>query len=250
MNIKRAFLAAAAVLMVPSLAMAQTTATFLTSLDITNDAAASLNVELTCNSGNPLVQDFDLSDGESVTFSVANLDTDTATCSINLSGLSAGYVEFNDGCTFTGDTLNAENTCDLLVEPVGTLVEVATSFEGVEDPNIDTSFTTVIECMNVSPTTGPDFIDVTVENTDGSFSAVWYADPDGGTDCSVTLNPASSAVEGDSCDFSFMLGDTEAGCDVVGGVFFEGIPTLSQYGMAIMVLLMLGVGFVGFRRFV
>jgi hypothetical protein len=33
-------------------------------------------------------------------------------------------------------------------------------------------------------------------------------------------------------------------------VFFEGIPTLSQYGMAIMALLMLGVGFVGFRRFV
>ncbi|NNJ79124.1 MAG: IPTL-CTERM sorting domain-containing protein, partial [Xanthomonadales bacterium] len=45
-------------------------------------------------------------------------------------------------------------------------------------------------------------------------------------------------------------GDEEAGCDVEGTVFFEGIPTLSQYGMAIMVLLMLGVGFVGMRRFV
>ena len=39
-------------------------------------------------------------------------------------------------------------------------------------------------------------------------------------------------------------------CTFTNAVFFEGIPTLSQYGMAIMVLLMLGVGFVGFRRFV
>jgi len=31
-------------------------------------------------------------------------------------------------------------------------------------------------------------------------------------------------------------------------VFYEGIPTLSQYGMALMALLMLGMGMVGFRR--
>ena len=37
---------------------------------------------------------------------------------------------------------------------------------------------------------------------------------------------------------------------ITNTVFFEGIPTLNQYGMAIMALLMLGVGFVGFRRFV
>ena len=35
-----------------------------------------------------------------------------------------------------------------------------------------------------------------------------------------------------------------------GTVFFEGIPTLSQYGLALMALLMLGIGFVGMRRFV
>lgn len=41
-----------------------------------------------------------------------------------------------------------------------------------------------------------------------------------------------------------------ASCTFTNTVFFEGIPTLSQYGLAIMALLMLGVGFVGFRRFV
>jgi hypothetical protein len=38
------------------------------------------------------------------------------------------------------------------------------------------------------------------------------------------------------------------GCAITNTVFFEGIPTLSQYGLAIMALLMLGVGLVGFRR--
>jgi hypothetical protein len=32
-------------------------------------------------------------------------------------------------------------------------------------------------------------------------------------------------------------------------VFFEGIPTLNQYGLALLALLMLGVGAVGLRRF-
>jgi len=40
-----------------------------------------------------------------------------------------------------------------------------------------------------------------------------------------------------------------ASCTITNTVFFEGIPTLNQYGLAIMALLMLGVGFVGFRRF-
>ena len=39
-------------------------------------------------------------------------------------------------------------------------------------------------------------------------------------------------------------------CVITNTVFFEGIPALSQYGMATMALLMLGLGLVGFRRFV
>jgi hypothetical protein len=49
-----------------------------------------------------------------------------------------------------------------------------------------------------------------------------------------------------------VVSGTEGGdsCTITNLVFFEGIPTLSEYGMAIMALLMLGVGLVGFRRFV
>jgi len=43
-------------------------------------------------------------------------------------------------------------------------------------------------------------------------------------------------------------GDSEE-CTFTNTVFFEGIPTLNQYGMALMALLMLGLGVIGFRRF-
>jgi hypothetical protein len=43
--------------------------------------------------------------------------------------------------------------------------------------------------------------------------------------------------------------DGTASCTFTNTAFFEGIPTLNQWGMMIMILLTLGVGLVGFRRF-
>lgn len=250
MTIKRAFLAAAAALMVPGFALAQVASvTFPTTIDFSNDFDGTVNVELTCNSGNPLVQDFDISEGAGVTFTVSDI-VEGAVCSIDLSGLASGYELTNEPCDFTISAEGTEYACDLMAEPMGTAIEVNTTIDTGGDSTIDTSFETVISCMNVSPTTGPDYIDVTVTATDSPFTATWYADWDGGTDCTVEMTATDSAVEGDSCAFSFAIGDETAGCDVEGTVFFEGIPTLSQYGMALMALLMLGVGFIGFRRFV
>ena len=74
----------------------------------------------------------------------------------------------------------------------------------------------------------------------------------GGTECWVDDDVIDSAVETwTNCDGGLLVlpGDSDS-CIFEYTVFYEGIPTLSQYGMAIMALLMLGVGFVGFRRFV
>jgi hypothetical protein len=61
----------------------------------------------------------------------------------------------------------------------------------------------------------------------------------------------SSVESTNSCGGSILAKPgVDASCDFTNTVFFESIPTLSQYGLAIMALLMLGVGFVGFRRFV
>ena len=92
----------------------------------------------------------------------------------------------------------------------------------------------------------------------GDTDDAWYtADVipnwDGGTQCFVEEEAYDSAVEvdlGDCNQLNVQLGGVGYNeCTVTNTVFFEGIPTLSQYGMAIMALLMLGVGFVGFRRF-
>jgi hypothetical protein len=74
----------------------------------------------------------------------------------------------------------------------------------------------------------------------------------GGTDCTVEESFDDSVVESDSdcSDPETIEAGQDESCEIVNTVFFEGIPTLNQYGMAILALLMLGVGFVGFRRFV
>jgi hypothetical protein len=73
------------------------------------------------------------------------------------------------------------------------------------------------------------------------------------THCSAEEDVVDSAVESDGgCEsgVTLTIADNTGECTITNTVFFEGIPTLSQYGLAIMALLMLGVGFVGFRRFV
>ena len=77
------------------------------------------------------------------------------------------------------------------------------------------------------------------------------------TECYATENLVSDAVEVDNgCGDSEADAAIEVGigmgdeCTITNTVFFEGIPTLNQYGMAILALLMLAVGFVGMRRFV
>lgn len=69
--------------------------------------------------------------------------------------------------------------------------------------------------------------------------------------CYVIERALDDAVEVDNGCLGFTVSaGNGASCKITNTVFFEGIPTLNQYGMALMALLMLGLGFVGFRRFV
>jgi uncharacterized repeat protein (TIGR01451 family) len=46
----------------------------------------------------------------------------------------------------------------------------------------------------------------------------------------------------------YLGNDGTASCTFTNTAFFEGIPTLNQWGMLVMILLTLGIGLVGFRR--
>ena len=69
-------------------------------------------------------------------------------------------------------------------------------------------------------------------------------------ECYATEKVKESGVEVvEDCTKVRELGPGESDeCTFVNTVFFEGIPTLNQYGMALLALLMLGLGGIAFRR--
>jgi len=91
--------------------------------------------------------------------------------------------------------------------------------------------------------------DATAGSIDYEFTIVSPAYPS--SDCNFYEETSDSVIESDNgCGEMKLSAGDDVDCEIVNTVFFEGIPTLSQYGMAILAVLMLGVGLVGFRRFV
>jgi hypothetical protein len=70
------------------------------------------------------------------------------------------------------------------------------------------------------------------------------------THCWVDEDVYEDGVEIDNgCKDLIVSAGHGASCRVTNTVFFEGIPTLSRFGLAMLALLMLGMGMIGFRRF-
>jgi hypothetical protein len=111
-------------------------------------------------------------------------------------------------------------------------------------------------CQNVS-----DQCDGSVCNANGSLNFNGNPDTDSffvlpdwemGTLCSITeVNVFDGGVEIDDsdCQGLVVFPGQGASCTIFNTRLFEGIPTLSQYGLGILALMMLGFSFVAFRRF-
>jgi hypothetical protein len=85
-----------------------------------------------------------------------------------------------------------------------------------------------------------------------SHTATVYPRLDGSTNCWVGDRVTQSAVESDnecSNKIPVLVGDEPHFCTVTNTVFFEGIPTLNQYGLLLFSALMLLTGMVATRRF-
>lgn len=291
MNIKRAFLTAVALLAVPGFALAQTTVRFDTSLELvphSDDYTQTITVELTCNTGNPLVQDFEIgpTTEDKVIFTVENFDLEKfISCEVvpsSLTGFEVVRVETNgdwtddDTCLWTADEKNLstkeDNYCRFVMAPKTFEYVVAKEWVyNVDSDEYDISEKAKIRwtCENVLTSTLPYDDELTTAygkftlygDDDDSVTTLrpnpWAdADDKDATTCYAEEKVYDSAVESDgACNedngpTTFVVGEDSKTCTITNTVFFEGIPTLSQYGLAVMALLMLGVGFVGFRRFV
>jgi hypothetical protein len=90
------------------------------------------------------------------------------------------------------------------------------------------------------------------EGKKDSHTAMVYPRFDGTTSCRTEEESISSAVESNSScaePITVLVGDKIETCKVISTVFFEGIPTLNQYGLLLFSALMLLTGLGATRRF-
>ena len=197
-------------------------------------------------------------------------------------GGDSGGTNDDEGCHFDDVKLGAENTCAIEndADPVPVEIEKDWIIEGIGGDQVNQYFELTLYCdaeivggYSVAKNYGyggcgggelgftatdsgtgrpPQKYESCLElkgNGDTTFTPEVIPEWPG-SNCWVDETIYDSAVEvnNDCGDINVSHGEGDS-CLITNTVFFEGIPTLSQYGMAIMALLMLGVGLVGFRRF-
>ena len=299
MNIKRVFLVMAAVLLMPGLAMAGTSAgpgSFDFEVNIVFDppnAVDEVTVDIVCESvvaPNDDSEDL-VGDGGQAQFAFDTLTLEDATCVVTadeVSGWSSSYAASgpslkgtpnpnSTSCTFLAAMFDpSTSVCDVTYTANVITYSITKDWDisGTGGNMPDPEYSLEIACAPQGSISGPDnwtagavfgvsaaafcgglddcdFLIWDFVGFDDQF--VWAdvavgADTEcrafeSGVDASNIEKSASSA-----CGVTDI--DADESCVFTNTTFFEGIPTLNQYGLAILALLMLGVGFVGFRRFV
>ena len=237
-------------------------ARFRVTKDFSDRNPVPVDVQLSCNAGLPLEQQFTISDSDDpsadVEFVVGNFESGLMDCQVTETPVP-GYTGSYDNslgsisatsCAYTGVERGTEHLCVITNTLAPVTVNIVKTWEtmGAENGEIPLLADIMLECSNVAG--GEDSWTWAIEG-EQTVSASVLPLPDGETVCVVSESYASPYVAGSGCDDPIVVnvGDGEAGCELVNTVFFEGIPTLSEYGLAILALLTLGVGFAGVRRY-
>jgi len=276
MNMKLATTALLAAMLLPGLAFAQTStrATFeVTKVFADGNDVDEVTVSIDCNTGIILDQDKVLEDGETVTFVVTSFNSGSLNCEIEEGDVTDGYSAEYDGngsqggCTWTGITDGTEGECTITNIPDEVDIDVTKvwNIEGANN-NVNLDYSLRAYCNNRFKMPKQVSADADDVSGHGHYKKIGSDEGEGpgtgehtfsfrpgfpSSSCYVDERVYDSAIEKDNgCQDLVLSAGGSASCTITNTVFFEGIPTLSQYGMAIMALLMLGVGFVGFRRFV
>ncbi len=243
-------------------------ATFTVRKDFTDDNPAQVTVSINCNTGIPLSQSQAATEGADVTFVVTSFDDGQLDCTVSeapVSGYTAVYDDLAggtdgpEGCVYEDVNLGQRFLCNITnsPDPVGVTINKDWIIDGEGGDEVDPDYTLTLHCEDeiVGGSSNGDW-SIQFENETGTNDAAYTADVipdwDGGTACSVEEDFFDDSVEVNTSDciglhVAIASGDS---CTVTNTVFFEGIPALNQYALAILALLILGVGFVGFRRFV
>ncbi len=233
-------------------------ARFLVSKDFDDDNTGEVEVTLSCNTGLPLQQTTTISEGDPVNFVINDFEQGALNCTVT-EGTPDGYTaSYDDGdgvsavnCSWV-DLTAGQYTCAITntlnqveVEVTKVWIDENPQFNAQNVANADWS------CSNVA--FGPNDGLLQFEGNPGVDSFFVYPDWDTGTTCSVTeviLLESGIEVDDSDCQGIVVFPGVDGACTIFNTRLYEGIPTLSQYGLALLALLMLGVGFVAVRRFV
>lgn len=251
MSFKRAILIAFAAMILPGLALAQTSAQFPVTVDFDDNNPGSVDVTLQCNTGQPLSQTVGVTEAGGVTFIITDFADGEMDCEVSVAD-AQGYTP-SAACEIEAVVDQSSNPCDFDLNVDFVAFEVSKVWID-ENPgfNNDTFASADFSCSGVFNGASHGNFNGNVNFVGQEATSTVNLRPhwDGSTVCTVFEAPVNGA-ESDASDceaVSVMLG-SDAACTIYNTRLYEGIPTLSQYGMAIMALLMLGVGFVAARRF-
>jgi hypothetical protein len=222
-----------------------------------------VEVTLSCNSGLPLEQSFLISDGHPVNFVITNFTEGEVDCEVTETGTADGYTPSYDNgsvvsdvsCAFT-DVASGAFSCAITnnADPATFTVYKEWVIEGAVGHEVLEEARVTIYCNNEIQGGGANGSYYYLSDTlvgDGDSLTATVDTTLQSAQCWAEEDLFESGVESENdCGSRSIPAGGSSSCTFTNTVFFEGIPTLSQYGMAIMALLMLGLGFVGLRRFV
>ena len=236
----------------------QERATFRVTKDFSDDNPAEVDVTISCNTGLPLEQTTSIAEGEFVEFIVQNFVVGDLNCSVSEvvpngyspnHAASAGFIGQADtilsgetACTYAGIS-NGQFLCEI----TNTLEEVTVTVNKAwidDNPgyNLPTHAEIQISCSGGF--SDEVYIDV---NDPGEFDIFPHYD---GETCTVTETEEPGVLQDlDDCDGLAIAPGQGDSCTITNTRFYEGIPTLSQYGLIILSLLMLMMGVTTVRRF-
>jgi hypothetical protein len=250
-------------------------ARFAVSKDFDDGNPGPVLVTLSCNTGLPLEQTKTISEGDGVTFVINDFENEALDCQVfesPVDGYTVSYVSGGDsaneagpgGCAFTAIGGGDENSCAV----TNTLGQVRVDVRKIwfddhpefNNPMYARGRWNCYSSQYYRDADNPEHYgcdgdvcgSLSFYGPDDTDSFYVYPDYDGSTWCSVEEKVFESGVESNAsnCAVLFVSPGQGNACTITNTRFYQGIPTLSQYGLAILALLMLGVGLVGFRRFV
>jgi len=228
-------------------------ARFLTSKNFNDDNEAEVEVTLSCNTGLPLEQTTTIAEGDPVNFVIVDFEQGALDCEIT-EVVPDGYsVVYNGGagCEFE-NLFGGQYICNITnnldqVEIEVTKVWIDENPQFAAQNVADATWS----CSNVAFGQNNGLLQFFGNPGEDSFFV--FPDWESGTTCSIVevgLNESGVEVDDSECDGLVVLPGEGASCTIFNTRLFEGIPTLSQYGLGVLALLMLGVGFVAFRRLI